>query len=208
MSQIGRGFIRAVVMVSLIGLAACTSLLTPDVKTELYELRSGNYQIDPSHARVLFKVNHLGLSTYVGRFNEFDATLSFDPENLSASRLEATVKTTSVDLNDESLEDRLQGSSWFNTEVYPEVVFTTVSVSPINDSQMKFIGNLTFLGVTKPIEMLVTFHGGADNILTGKYTIGFSATGQLKRSDFGMDSYIGVVGDDVFLEVYAEFLRQ
>ena len=189
-------------------LSSCAALLTPNVETELYELRSGNYRIDPEHARVLFKVSHLGLSTYVGRFNEFDATLDFDPENLAASRLEATVKPASIDLNDSSLEKLLQGGDWFNSQTYPEVIFTTQSVKAIAESEIAFIGNLSLLGVTKPVEMRVTFNGGADNLLTGKYTIGFSATGKLKRSDFGMDSYVGVVGDEVTIEVYAEFLRE
>jgi polyisoprenoid-binding protein YceI len=168
----------------------------------------GNYSVDKSHTRVLFKVDHLGLSTYVGRFNDFDATLSFDPNNIEASRLEATVDTRSLDLNNEKLEYRLAGPTWLNSENYPEAVFTTVSASPIDAANIKFIGNLTLRGKSNPVEMLVTFNGGADNLLSGHYTIGFSATGGFKRSDFGIDSYTSIVGDTIMLEVYTEFQKK
>lgn len=192
----------------LVSLTACQSLITPDRTIELHEFKSGNYRIDKAHARVIFKVNHLGLSTYVGRFNDFDAILNFDPDNVSVSILEATIKTASIDLNDESLERTLTNSSWFNSEQYPEAVFTTLSVEPINDSELLFTGNLTLLGVTRPMVMNINFHGGATNLLTRKYTIGFTAKGVIERSDFGMDSYKAIIGNEVEIEVYAEFQRQ
>lgn len=208
---IRKTFVRKIKCIStillLLLLAGCQSLITPNRTTQLHEFRSGNYQIDKTHARVIFKVNHLGLSTYVGRFNDFDASLNFDPNNVSESTLEATIKTASIDLNDESLERTLTNSSWFNSEHYPEVVFTTLSVEPINDSKLLFTGNLTLLGVTKPVVMNITFHGGATNLLTRKYTIGFTAKGVIERSGFGMSSYASIIGDEVEIEVYAEFQR-
>lgn len=200
--------VNSVAILFALTISGCTNLLIPSVKTELHELRSGNYRIDPGHARVLFKVNHLGLSTYVGRFNNFDAMLDFDQKNLASSILEATIETGSIDLNDQTLEDNLRGSDWFNVAQFSEAVFTTESVQPLNDSQLNFKGNLTLLGITKPVNLLIDFHGGATNILSGKYTIGFSATGEISRSEFGMDKYSGLVGDEVVIEVYAEFQRQ
>ena len=73
---------------------------------------------------------------------------------------------------------------------------------------VRFLGDLTFLGVTKEVVLDVTFNGGAMNMLTAKYTIGFEATSRFSRSDFGLDQYVGLVGDDITIEVHAEFLRQ
>lgn len=200
--------IKIVLAVGILALAGCKAMIATNATTELYNLRPGNYTVDKSHTRVLFKVDHLGLSTYVGRFNNFNATLSFDPDNIKASRLEATVDTRSLDLNDEKLEYRLAGPTWLHSDEFPEAVFTTLSASSIDASNIQFVGNLTLKGKTKPVAMLVTFNGGADNILSGHYTIGFSATGSFKRSEFGIDSYTSIVGDTITLEIHTEFQKK
>jgi polyisoprenoid-binding protein YceI len=91
----------------------------------------------------------LGSSTYVGRFNNFDASLSFDSNNIKASQLEATVDTRSLDINDEKLEYRLAGSTWLNSDGYPEALLTSLSATLIDASNIKFIGNLTLKGETR-----------------------------------------------------------
>jgi polyisoprenoid-binding protein YceI len=188
--------------------AACSSLLTPNVTTGVTELRAGEYRLDKQHATLLFKVDHLGLSEFVGRFNEFDATLDFDPERIEEARLEAVIQTASIDVNDPEFEEELRGRDWFNTTRFPEAVFRTNSVTLIDDESARFSGELTLLGVNVPVELNVVFNGGANNLLTLKYTIGFSATTSFMRSDVGMDHYIPAVGDEVNIEVYAEFQRQ
>ena len=157
---------------------------------------------------MIFKVNHLGLSTFVGRFNRIDATLDFSPEHFGDTRLNAVVTTSSVDVNEPGLEDMLKGKKWFNIEQFPEAIYSTESVEMLSDNTFRFTGNLTFLGVTAPVTLNAVFHGGADNLLTGKYTLGFSATGSLSRSQFGMGKYTSLVGDEVELEVFAEFIRE
>jgi polyisoprenoid-binding protein YceI len=188
--------------------AGCTALLAPKVETELTALRGGQYALDPNHATLLFKVEHMGLSTYVGRFDDFSAALDFDADNPSAARLDAVVRTASVDTNNAELEKTLRGASWFDVDRYPEANFRTVSVEPLTERTLRFTGSLTLLGRTAPVVLDVTFHGGARNPLTARYTLGFSATGSLRRSTFGMDDHIPLVGDEVSLEVHAEFQRR
>lgn len=187
--------------------SGCVALITPTVESSVQALKAGDYSLDPSHASVLFKVKHLGLSNYVGRFNTFDASLSFDPENIAASALDAVIEIDSLDINDAGLKDDLMDGNWFAQARYPQARFTTVSVTAIDDSEYAYLGNLEFRGVTKPMTLRVTFLGGANNMLTGKYTLGFSARGSFKRSDFGMDAYIPLVGDEVNIEAEAEFQR-
>jgi len=192
-------------------LSSCASLLTPlvtpKVKTDVASLKPGQYSLDKSHAAVLFKVQHLGLSTYVGRFNEIDATLEFDPDNIQAAKLDAIIEIASLDINDDDLKQDLMGGAWFNQKSYPQAVFSTRSVKAVNDNTFEFTGVLDWRGVQKPIVMTAVFHGGANNILTGKYTIGFSATGRFKRADFNMGDYIPLVGNEISIEAFAEFQR-
>lgn len=191
-------------------LASCDRLLTPGFETSVQELRGGAYTLDKDHAALLWKVNHLGFSPYVGRFNEFDATLDFDPEDIASSRLEVIVDTASLDVNNAAFAEQLRGSDWFNVENFPQAVFRTTSlVETINDSNFVFRGDLTLLGTTVPVDINVTFNGGGRNMLTRRYTLGFSASVEFKRSEFGLDNLVPFgIGDDVELEIHVEFQAQ
>lgn len=193
-------------------ITSCASLieplLKPSVNTELTSLRSGEYRIDPSHAKILFKVGHLGLSTYVGRFNEFDAELNFDPKNIEQSTLEAVIKIASIDCNDQTLEDTLKEPSWFDAARFPEALFRSSNAYKLANGDIEFEGMFTLRGKTMPLVVRGKFHGGANNILTGKYTLGFSGSTTIKRSDYKIDNYLSLVADDVAIEIYAEFLRR
>ena len=195
------------VILAMLSLSSCVSWITPNVESALIELQAGEYQLDSNHAALLFKVQHLGLSTYVGRFNKFDAQLNFDPNNMAAASLKAVVIINSIDINNADLSATLQSDTWFSSDQYAQALFVSHTVTPISDTSFNFTGDLTLRGVTKLVTFKATFHGGADNWITGKYTLGFSAVGQIKRSDFGMDSYIPIVGDQIDLEIYAEFLK-
>lgn len=197
-----------VALLAVVTLLGSCSLLTPSVETRLQELRSGQYQIDKKHVSLIFKIGHMNLSTFVGRFNEVDASLDFDPANVTATKLDAQVNVASIDVNNPDLEESLRGSTWFDTKQFPQATFTTLKVEPKSGNAFHFTGNLTLHGVTAPVTLDVTFHGGANNMLTGYYTMGFSAIGTIKRSAFGIDSYIPMIGDDVALEVYAEFQKK
>lgn len=188
-------------------LSACVALLTPKVESNFGELKAGAYRLDKSHASLIFKVRHLGLSTYVGRFNSFNATLEFDPSNMQASQLNALVDMTSLDINDDSLTSTLAGSSWLNLRAFPQAQFKSSAVTPISDTEFEFIGALSWRGKTKEISVQARFEGGAFDVLTQNYKLGFSAETEFLRSDFGMDAFIPLVGDKIQVETYVEFIR-
>lgn len=188
--------------------SGCSALVTPDKTTRISELKPGAYQIDPKHSTLLFKISHLGLSTYVGRFNEFSASLMFDPDNIAATQLDSRVTTASVDVNDSFIESTLQDSEWFASEQFPQAAFTTTRVTPLGNNEFAFTGDLTLRGVTREVTLQGRFNGGATNLLTFRYTLGFTATGTINRADFGIDRYTGLVGEVAELEIYAEFQRQ
>ncbi|MDO7656996.1 MAG: YceI family protein, partial [OM182 bacterium] len=108
---------RILILLTCAGLlASCDRILTPDFETDIQELGSGNYTLDPDHATLLFKINHLGFSSFIGRFNDFDAALDFDPENIGNSTLEVIVDAASIDVNNPAFAQELRGPRWFNTE--------------------------------------------------------------------------------------------
>jgi polyisoprenoid-binding protein YceI len=191
-------------------LVSCDRLLTPGFETSVQELRGGAYTLDKDHASLNWKVNHLGFSSYVGRFNDFDASLDFDPENIEASTLEVIVNTVSLDVNNAAFAEQLRGSDWFNVENFPQAVFRTTSfVESVSDTSFVFRGDLTLLGTTAPVDLTVNFNGGGRNFLTRRYTLGFSASVEFKRSQFGLDNLVAFgIGDDIELEIHVEFQAQ
>ena len=187
--------------------SACASIVRPNFSPVLTELRPGAYSLDPEHAYINFRVGHLGLSKIVGRFNVVEGSLDFDPENITDLSMQGIIESASVDVNNEELESTLQEGAWFDTSQYPQITFNSTSVERGLDDVLSITGDITLRGVTKEIIIQTRFNGGADNILTGKYTVGFSATTQIKRSDFGMDSFAALIADEIDIELHGEFQR-
>lgn len=176
----------------------------PPVKTIGKEF-SGAYTLDKGHANVVFTVSHLGYSGYIGRFNSFDAELDFNAEDVTKSKVEATIQTGSVDTNHEVLESKLVEKDFFNTKSFPVATFTSTRIEKTGEDTGIIHGDLTFLGVTKPIMLQTVFNGGGDNPFIGKKMLGFSATTTFKRSDYGMNGYLPAIGDMVTLTIEVEF---
>ncbi|MCI5107111.1 MAG: YceI family protein [Pseudomonadales bacterium] len=197
----------SLIAASSVLLMSCERLITPDFETEVTEMRSGAYTLDPDHASLSFKVNHLGFSTYLGRFNDFDASLDFDPENVANSSVEVIVDMSSLDVNNPEFADDLRGDSWFDVENFPQAIYRTTSlVETVDEDSFIFAGDLTFMGETHPVNLNVNFHGGGRNFLTRRYTLGFSADTTFLRSEWGMDTFTSFgVGDEVELEIHVEF---
>ena len=171
------------------------------------ELPAGTYRLDPEHATLLFKIDHLGFSQLVGRFDRFDATLDFDPETPEASRLSAEIDPASIDFDLPKFEEELQGPDWFDVARFPVARFASRAIEMTGASTGRITGDLSLHGVTRPVVLDVTFNGGGDSLLTGRYTLGFAAAGTISRSAFGLGAYAPAVGDEVVLEIHAEFQR-
>lgn len=177
---------------------------TPPTK-EIPQNASGTYTLDTSHANIFFSANHLGFSNYYGRFNKMEGTLTFDATAPHRSVIEMKVYTGSVDTNNSEMDAKLQDASFLQSQNFPLATFTSTKVTKQGDDKGIITGNLTLLGVTKPITLHVDFNGYAVNQYTRTPTLGFSARGKFKRSDFGMISYIPDVSDEVSLIIEAEF---
>lgn len=177
-------------------------------------LPAGSYALDPSHSTLRFSVSHLGFSDYVMSFDRFDADLELDPAAPGGAALSVTVDPSSLDVPapPEGFMGELMGESWLNVAAHPEITFVSTAVEMTGDKTATVTGDLTLLGVTKPVVLEVTFNGGyAGHPFDPNARVGFSGTGRFSRSEFGMGFGVPApgttmgVGDTVSVEVEAEF---
>ncbi len=175
---------------------------------------AGAYALDPTHADLSFKLNHLGFSNYTARFTKFDAKLAFDPANPARMSVDAKVDPTSLTLPAPPVgfTEALLGPHWLDAGQFPEISFRSTAVELTGADTARIRGDLTLHGQTKPIMLEARFNGGyAGNSFEPRGRIGFSAHGVFKRSDFGIsyglpppNSTMGV-GDEVSVILEAEF---
>lgn len=182
---------------------------------------SGVYKLDKTHASVIWSVQHLGLSNYTARFDEFDIKLTLDVDDVTKSSVSATIDPRSVntgfpgekDFNAEISDD----GRFFNAAEFPEVTFASTSIERTGESTATITGDLTILGVTRPITLEAELVGALDaHPLAGtRPAVGFSATGVFDRTTFGMDAFSNSLGEggppivspEVTVTINAEFIK-
>lgn len=178
------------------------SALKSDAKT-LAAQPSGAYDIDPNHTRVFWRLTHMGTSNYTASFTNVTGTINFDAKNVTKSSVDVNIDPSVV----------TTGMPNFNTEIsndfleapkYNTINFKSTSLVKTSATTGVLKGNLTFHGVTKPVDLIVNFNGATTNPFSKKNQLGFSARGSIKRSDFGVVKYIPLVGDQVNLIIEVE----
>lgn len=178
-------------------------------------LPAGVYVSDETHTSVTFKVSHMGLSHYTARFARAEAELTFDPADPTKSSVKASVDPLSL-RTDYPYPDKKDfdkelsaGAEWLNGEKFPTITFTSTRIEKTGETTGKMHGDLTLLGVTKPVTLDVTFNGAYTEHPMGKMpAMGFSAQGTVKRSDFGFNTYLPMIGDDVTILIEIEFKKK
>ena len=175
---------------------------------------AGAYTLDKAHGSLLFRVNHLGFSHWTARFKKFDAQLQFDSVDATKSSVTVTVDPKSIasDNAPEGFMATLAGPEWLNAGKFPQMTYRSTKVERIGTNDLRINGELTLHGVTKPVALVASYNGGyAGHAYDPHARIGFSATGTLKRSDFGVAYGIPAPGatmgvfDDVEVIIEAEF---
>jgi len=206
----------AIGMLVASALALPTASATSDAaKPATADVPAGEYRLDPAHASLIFRVNHLGFSHFTSQFRKFNATLTLDPRHPENSRVTATIDPRSIEIVDPTLAVSIQGEQWFNSVKFPEMTFRSTKVELTGPNAAHITGELNLHGVSVPVIWDATFNGGyASNPYDIKGSrIGFSAHGALKRSAFGMGYGIPAPGttmgvsDDVEFTIEAEFTR-
>tara|TARA_R110002096_G_scaffold4501_1_gene21034 strand:- start:1886 stop:2470 length:585 start_codon:yes stop_codon:yes gene_type:complete len=161
------------------------------------------YEVSAGMSYVLFKVRHFGVSNAFGRFNEFSGTVTGDPASPEGAKIEFEVAAASVDTGIEDRDNHLRGPDFFNAKEFPQITFKSTSVAPVDGKEglYKLSGDLTLLGITKPVTAEFAYFGTGTGV-KGKAIAGGEATFVIKRTDFGM-SYgtPDALGDEVTITV-------
>ena len=171
------------------------------------DMAGGHYVLDKRHASVIAKVLHMGVSYYTVRFDAFDASFDYDPARPEAARVQASVAAGSLDVNADY--GQKFAHDFLGADKYPTISFVSRQVTPGPGNTGTMTGDLTLMGVTKPVTFNVTFVGAGRELLNplGR-TAGFSATTTIRRSDFGSTYLDNVVGDEVTIQIEGEFDRR
>jgi polyisoprenoid-binding protein YceI len=179
----------------------------PPLNTNPAAVPAAAYTVEPTHTRVLFAVSHMGFTTWYGQFTNVSGTLNLDPKALSSSSFDITIPADTVSTSNTKLDGELNSPEWFDTAKYPTIEFKSEKIVRTGRDTAKVTGELTFHGVTRPETLDVTFNASGVNMLSKQYTVGFNATGHIKRSDFNQKTYIPLIGDDVTLIISAAFVK-
>lgn len=175
---------------------------------------AGAYTLDKSHTSVVFRVDHLSFSRYTGRFTKVDAQLQFDPANPGKSSLNVQIDPRSIDADGapEGFIATLAGKQFLDADRFPKMTYRSTKVEKVGAKGLRISGDFTMHGVTKPLVLNATYNGGyAGHPFDPNARIGFSATGKLKRSEFGIAYGIPApgttmgVGDEVEIVIETEF---
>ncbi len=167
---------------------------------------AGHYGLDKRHASLLATVRHLGLSNYTMRFDGLDGGFDFDPASPEASKVTVTVDANSLDVGDAGISRQFAGQ-FLGADDHPQITFASTALQRTDATHGTLTGELTFNGVTRPVSLAVTFDGYGASLIGGQ-RLGFSASGDIQRSDFGSKAFLGAVGDTVHLVIEAEFTRR
>lgn len=161
------------------------------------------YTIDPAHTFPQFAVSHLGFSIHHGRFNRSTGSVELDAA-AGKGRIEVTIDADSVDTGDPELEKQLRGPNFFNTAEHSTLSFVADSLDFDGDRPRAAHGQLSLLGVTKPVSLTIErFHCGLHPLLR-QQICGANATTTIRRSDFGMGKFLSMVGDEVTISLQVE----
>lgn len=200
----------SIAVVCFLLLSACAtaaSILYP-VNENAAKARAGNYEVDPNHASVLFAINHFGFSVFRGRFDTVSGALNLDTDMPENSSVTADVLVNSLHTGVSALDPQILDKAMFDAERHNTANFTSTFVHQTNENSAFIDGILTIKGVRKPITLNAHFIGSGTNPLTGKRTVGFSATTKILRSEFGLKEWLPFVGDEVDIAIDVEFVEQ
>jgi polyisoprenoid-binding protein YceI len=220
--------VRALILIPVCALAACLTVGGGDSRPAFVsaaledsasadypialDLPAGAYRLDPRHASVIFRIRHMDLAWFTARFDERTATLQLDAVDPTRSGLSASVAAASVNtgvLNDngERSFDRAVGRA-IGGDQTPQIAFVSTRIERTGEFTARVVGDLTMNGQTLPLTLNATFTGGrVDPLRGGAMVIGFSAYGELDRSQWGVNQWRAFTGDAVQIVIEAEFIK-
>ncbi|MES0882846.1 YceI family protein [Roseibium sp. SCP14] len=168
------------------------------------------YELDPEHTTIAFMVDHLGYADTLGLFLTFEGGFTYDLETQNLSDVIITVQTASVESFNKARDGHVRSKDFLNVEAFPVMTFTATSGTPAGETTGTVEGELNLLGQTHPLKLSVTLNKASKYPFGhGRFTLGISARGTVKRSAYGMTYAVenGFVGDEVQLILETEAMR-
>ncbi|MFO1318904.1 MAG: YceI family protein [Burkholderiales bacterium] len=165
-----------------------------------------NYTVDSRHTFPVFEVGHLGFSLQRGRFNQSSGKISLDREARTGS-VELTIDAASIDMGIDKWDTHMKGEDFFNVQKYPTITYKSTKMLFDGDKVVGAEGDLTLLGVTKPVKVTLTDFACGANPYNKKPLCGGNATVQIKRSEFGMTYGLPNFTDNVKIMIPVEAFK-
>jgi len=171
------------------------------------------WAIDPTHSSVDFSIRHMMIAKVKGSFNQFEASIEADPEDLTTADISFSVDAASIDTRNDDRDNHLRSADFFDVENHPKLTFKATKIVKTGDGEYDVTGDLTIRGVTRSETFKVTFEGSGKDPW-GNHKAGFSAEGTIKRSDYGLTWNAALetggvlVGDDVKIHIEVEAVAQ
>lgn len=144
------------------------------------------WALDPTHSEIVFKVKHLMITNVKGEFRKFNAEIESEGRDFSNASIKATVDASSIFTNEDNRDGHLKSADFFDVENYKELSFVGTSFNKKGEDEYELTGKLTIKGVTKDVTFSVEF-GGVTKDPWGNEKAGFSLSGKINRTDFGLN---------------------
>jgi len=172
------------------------------------------YDIDPIHSFAYFAIDHLGVSTVRGRFDKSSGKFTLDRAAKTGS-VEVVIDTASVSTGDNvkgarprTRDEHLRSADFFNVAEFPQMTYKSAAVKFNGDAPAEIDGQLTLLGVTRPLTLKIERWTCKDHPMRKKPMCGGDASGTFKRTDFGMKYGVPAIGDEVKISINIEAYKQ
>jgi polyisoprenoid-binding protein YceI len=172
------------------------------------------YDIDPTHSSAHFSVRHMMVSNVKGEFTKVSGTVTHDPDDPKASKVEATIDVTSLHTREEQRDTHLKSPDFFDAAKFPEIKFVSTSVEPDGKEEYLVKGDLTIRGVTREVTLQVEGPTPEVKDPWGNMKAGAAATTKINRKDFGLVWNVALetggvlVGEEVKISLEVELTRR
>jgi polyisoprenoid-binding protein YceI len=198
--------------------AAAALALAAPASAQSLDMPSGTYVNDVTHSSIVWKVSHLGFSTYTGMFarDAIDATVELDADDVANSSLTVTLDGQAVrtlhpieaDPRGVDFDAEIASDMFLNTVAHPQITYESTDIEVTGEDTARITGDLTIGEVTRPLVLDAELNAAGEHPVTGQPTLGVSAVGTVTRSEYGIDTLVGPVSDDVTVEIEAEFVHE
>jgi len=170
--------------------------------------QSEAWQLDSPHSDAQFSVRHMGISTVRGAFAKVSGNVQYDPADRAKASLDVTIDASSVDSRVEMRDKDLRSDHFLDVQKFPNITFKSKRVDAAQTGKLKITGDLTIHGVTKEVVLDVDGPTNPVKDPRGKWHMGASASTKIDRTDFGMNEYQGMVGNEVGITLDVELVKQ